>query len=458
MATQHMLLSGVLDVRHRFLRAYAGVDEAILSADQGTRTVLSAFRTELRDLLREFHNTVSPLILASSISYDDVEDWDNQNLVRLTTVATNGFDDLSGLHANLCRYLPYPGRTREDLGFMLNRALGLSLMSRSHAAILGVHQSEMLNWEATSYAANGTKAAAIAVPWVETLTPLRWPLAVHELGHYFLPGGKAVEAAIQEVADPEWGKSENSAFEEIVADAVAQHHFGDAYAFALAREGYLLSYKRHSEQGTSVLKRLQLLRGPEDFLASLPPQWELGVREAGGDQVLDISDDVAADMRAKAVAMLDDAGAASAAINRPDVVAAARDLMRRNEPVAAVTCELTGVGQPTQALAALVEGLTTKSPQLDSETVASITRLAVQVPITDGEILEAAWREECERDQDYYVAALGGTEPTEDQIDRESREILGRDTWLARGLQSAAVHRWLVEAEALEKGLTEAAT
>lgn len=456
MATQQLLLSGVLDVRHRFLRAYAGVDEAILSADQGTRTVLSAFRTELRALLREFHDTVSPLILASSISYPNIEDWDTQNLVRLTTVATNGFDDLSGLHANLCRYLPASGPTREDLGFMLNRALGLSLMSRSHAAILSVHQSEMLNWEATSYAANGIQAAAIAVPWVETLTPLRWPLAVHELGHYFLPGGQSVESAIQEVADPTWGKRENSAFEEIVADAVAQRHFGDAYAFALAREGYLLSYKRHSEQGTSILKRLQLLGGPADFLSALPPQWELGQRETGDDHTPDIAHGVAGEMRAKAVEMLDSAAAAPAAINRPEVVAAARDLMRRNEPVAAVTGDLVGEGT-SEALGVLVASLVARSPELEPHTVDSITRLAVQVPITDGEILEAAWREECERDQEYFVAVLGGTELTDDQIDIESREIFGRDTWLARGLQSAAVHRWLVEAEALERDLPKAA-
>lgn len=427
-----LLLSGLVDVRQRFLRVLAGLDGALLAADDGPRAVLAARRRELLRTLREHAAAAQSAVLAAQVSGgEDPLQWSEALLTRLAVVGVNGFDRLTMQHLELFRHLPRKALPREDIGYLLYRSLDLSLMSRTHARLISVSESERLTWETTSFTeGEGQRTAAVALPWGETLSPLRWPLVVHELGHYLLPGGDDGFKKIELLsAQNDWPPD---AFEEVVADAVAQRAFGDAYAFALAREGYLLSYAKHAPNSLTVARRLKLLETPADLLAALPADWKLDVRESlqGADDV-SVDDETANLMRQAAVTLV---GAMTA--NRASAVAEARKLLRAGEPSPGVMLETDATSKVDAALTEVLDG-----KSLDE--APAVLGLAVHESLRDGEIYEAAWREETEQSVDGMIAILSDALVDHGHVVAEQKKLLDFDTWLARSLQSAAVHRWL---------------
>lgn len=461
MYPQLLVVSGVMDVRDRFLRALAGLDEARAAADSGTRTVLSGFHEHVQSLYVDFHRTIAEHLEGIRAAFgDDPRKWPQEELDPLSLSAVRGFDTLSAAHDDFCAHLPGVTRARDDLLFLLIRSLNFSLMSKAHTQLLSVQQSSVLTWEASRFSSlqsvQTVAAAAIAVPWLETLSPLRWPLAVHEVGHYFLPGDDArlVSPIIKTIAAREgWRDHDYTSFKEIVADAVAQRAFGDAYALAFAREGYLLSYQTHIEGGVSVKTRLELLGGPSALIENLPRAWRFDAiipdddPEPGGDgggararQLPETSEADRVRMRLHAERLVQDIP-----INNPEAVAAARQLIRSGEPPAAAL--LLGPGN-LDAMQKLTASLKGGSP-LNPVDVAAVTGLAIHRSLSDGEILEAAWLEDYERDEAAFLAHFTRTTISDEELDTAVRVVAQADTWLSRALQSAAVHRWLESSEAL---------
>ncbi|MCW2855334.1 MAG: hypothetical protein JWR52_949 [Marmoricola sp.] len=458
MFEQLLVLSSAADVRERFLRMLAGLDEASAAADAGTRTVLQTYRGRVSELLVEQQGILADHIEGLRAGFgDQPSEWPPGELGEMSAATVAMFDLLSIQHYEVATHLPGRSAAREDLLYLLMRSMRFSLMSREHTRLLSVQESRMLTWEATRFTqlqADGPSAAAIAVPWLETLTPLRWPLAVHELGHYFLPDAALVYPNVLRIAqDHGWREADLTSFKEIVADAIAQGALGDAYAYALAREGYLLSYKTHQGGGVSVADRLRLLGGPIALIDNLPSVWRLDERSpvptSGSKPPAPPPDpteeDERAKMRAEALKLVGEPST-----NDPERVAEARQLISRGEPPTAV---LSSRARSVDGLMGLVEALDEahQSPvsRLTPEQVGDLTNLAVHRPLTDGEILEAAWLEDCERDPTQLLDSLCGA--LDDKTIHEAmRDVVERDTWLARALQSAAVHRWVDDGERLD--------
>jgi hypothetical protein len=434
-----LILSGALDIRHRLCRLLAGLEEAQVSADLGTRAVLGALTTDCRAELRKHVDAIRGQIVparAAARSPDPAK-WSSLQLDEIVRRAVVGFTGLAARHQEVYPQLDGSRRVREDLRYLLYRALNLSLVSPRHEGLVSLKTSGALQWETTSFRTAQGRTAAVAVPWLESLSPLRWPLVVHEVAHYFFPfGGEATEHVGDVSQAHGWS---TDAFEEILADAIAQRHFGPAYAFALAREGYLYSYRKHVTGGLSVEQRLKVLGEPQDLLNALPAQWGLSQRETLVGNTVAIDDAVVAEMRAAVEDTLDVLAAAhdwTCEPNRPDIVAAAQVLMSQPEPAPAVP-----KADSADRIAAAIRD---KQGDPDAD-IGSVVDAAVHTPLTDGEIFEAAWREEVTRNAEGIVEHLAA--PLDDDgIDEEVATTVSRDIWLARSLQSAAVHRWLVRA------------
>lgn len=447
-----LILSSLLDIRQRFLRLLIGIEEAIPSADPGARTVLNAYRSKVLKATRHYSETVADFIIgAQSASDDDPTRWTQSARHRMTNAALKNFDRLSSAHYEIYRHLHRTDRPREDLVFLLFRSIGLSLMSREHERLVSVYASEQIVWESLEMKADGdSRAVAVGVPWVELLTPLRWPLVAHEVGHFFLPNGVLREYDAKTIAG-EYGwleEQEIRAFSEILADLVAQKYFGDAYAYAFVREAHHISTS-HSTPDLPPKKRIELLGGPKQLIASIPATWmsrpydgvEFG---STGDEkpYVPIPDAELSKMRTIAVEIVGEP-----TVTRPECVEKARLLLRNGEAYGAVDA----LGCKTEADNARALDLVRNGfADITRDEVADVLALVRHQALSDAEIYEAVWLEESERTPDSLIEALTVVGTDQDFV-LEAREIESRDTWLARSLQSAAVHRWIDEARSLLK-------
>lgn len=434
-----LILSGALDIRHRLCRLLAGVDEARASADPGTRAVLGTLSDECRTELKRHANAVRGQVIPArtATQSDDPQTWGASSLGEIVNRTVSGFIGLAARHQEVYQQIDVP-HVREDLKYLLYRALNLSLVSPRDESLVSLNVSGTLQWETLAFRRSDGWTASVAVPWLEGLAPLRWPLVVHEVAHYFLPfGGEATDRLGALAQASGWS---TDAFEEIMADAIAQRHFGAAYSFALAREGYLYSYRKHVTGGLSVEQRLNVMGEPDDLLSALPGQWGLSQRETiAGTDAAAIPDAMVTDMRAAAQQILADVAAEqgwTAHPNRADIVASARQLVAKGEPSPAVTAA---------DAAERIHAAITLREENHSADIGNVVEAAVHVPLTDGEIFEAAWREEVSRGNDDVVQRLA-TPLTDALIDDEVAAVTSKDIWLARSLQSAAVHRWLLQA------------
>jgi hypothetical protein len=424
-----LILSGLEDVRDRYVRVIQGLAEASHGASLGAREVLASLRSEVLDEVIEHSQKVSDRVTIAQVASaaDDPTQWGEEHLEALATLGSNAFDRLGRLHAKIFHHIPRKAETREDIKFLLFRALKLSELSDVHSRMVTVSPSNFVEWDSTSVTSSVRSGftAAVNVPWMETLTPLRWPLLVHELGHYMLPHGiYSVEQVVELSESHGWVDLE---FVEVLADAVAESYFGDSYGFVLAREGYLVSASKHAQFNLSIDARLRLLAGPADLKDALPPSWHLDTREQ-----LDRKDHQPTDietlqlMRETAVSLVGPMNC-----NRQVVVEQCRKLLKNREPCPSVYVHNAEQAAGEQAGAGASE-------------VDELLMSAVNTPARDGEIYEALWREDLEKDLTGRLERLLRS-VTADSVDIESRQVLDSDIWAARSLQSAAVHRWLVQ-------------
>jgi len=81
---------------------------------------------------------------------------------------------------------------------------------------------------------------------------------------------------------------------------------------------------------------------------------------------------------------------------------------------------------------------------MTKDEIAGLFLSVADTPLTDAEILEAAWSEELDRDRDEVLKLLcAATDNAALQI--EMTKIEQGDVRLSRSLQAAAVHNWLIE-------------
>lgn len=410
-----------------------GLDQAKLISAPGPRRFLEFHRQSVLSLLRDYLSSLQATIEALKVVTPNGFD-DPELQLDLANNAVSNFLPLAAEHLELSPHLPFGAGMREDLNFMLFRAGQLSLLSREHESLVSVVVDRKLTWSSRSQDLATRPAVAVSVPWVETLTPLRWSLAIHELGHHLLPDGSSAKQWIESLqVEHEWTPAERAAFEEILADAIAERYCGLSYPLALAREGYLFSYAQKAENGLSVKRRIELMESGTTVSHLIPPQWNLGRRSQ--DDGKDIAVVTAQAMRRLAVERI----GPKESVARADFIQGAAALLALDppEPVAALAPDV-----PADLRKLLDDLVLEEKPPTEAEAT-ELTRMVVQAPLTDAEILGAAWHNEVDRSAADYLAALELNVDDDDALANAQAELAMQDTWLAQSLQSAAVHRWL---------------
>ncbi|MFV4914195.1 dCTP deaminase [Microbacterium lacticum] len=277
--------------------------------------------------------------------------------------------------------------------------------------------------------------AGILIPYSEIAAPVRWPLLVHELGHHISPGGASSDKLRKEKLGEGGGdaSSKDDALSELQADRIAENAVGATYALAMAREGYLLRIGTHSKQGGPTVKqRLEQLTHGADVAAALPDEWHLdGTRQTADgepEEVMDLEELAELSLLAKELAPI------PTIVDNSARVDLARALLREGDPIPSV---------PRQAVTAADAFERASRHELSPAEVETLFTSVVEDPLSDAEILEAAWMEELDQDDEQILAKL--TASTEGKIlEQEMADLDADDVRLSRSLQAAAVHRWLL--------------
>src|SRR5687768_6079735 len=108
----------------------------------------------------------------------------------IADLTRTAFDALSEVQLQIFPYLPLNSQPPADIGFFLARCVGRSPTRPSHRRQFGLTFGRFSSWVSASFGAPpDPEVAVIPIPYTEALTPLRWPILVHELGHWLLPDG-----------------------------------------------------------------------------------------------------------------------------------------------------------------------------------------------------------------------------------------------------------------------------
>jgi dCTP deaminase len=275
--------------------------------------------------------------------------------------------------------------------------------------------------------------ATVPIPFTETLTPLRWPLLVHELAHWYLPGGRSLSDIADIKLQERFGDvsaETKSTFEEIFADLVAFRAHGLTYCLAFALEAYLSSPAETTAQLLPSPRRRLRLLATDDFPwlvdGSIPSIWPL---DAGGG----ITDERLIEISEVALELLADFQPPR---SKATAVQQARHLLARGEAASAAHADQQDISDESFA-SLLAEG--------DFDMAAHqhwLFAAATDEPCSDAEVLEAAWLLEVDRPPVEILAELTARDAS---LDDAVAALATRDTSISRSLQSAAVHRWLRE-------------
>jgi dCTP deaminase len=426
-------------MRERFLRLLHGLEELRRNPDPGVRALVDAAGTEIRRDLQSFETSVGEILQDGEFeqSPDDPDGWSVPYQGRWSDATAHGMRRLETQQRKIVQYLLLPSSPPSDIGFFLARGLDLSPTRASHRERFALSYSRFLVWE-TFGVGSSQAVPAVPVPFAETLTPLRWPLLLHELGHHLLPapddsrrkGNDLVRNVVRDRLGPDAKAGARKDLQEVLADRVAERTCGTAYVLALLREFHLISMIGHQTDlhvAPPLLSRLRVLDSWPDLESALPGPWRARLEE---EDVRDLAWE-----RSVAVELIPDAAAP-----RPHVVDEAVRLLRLGEPAGSVR----SLPAPTQGeLLACARGASDVDPV---EVFAS----AAEVACTDAEILEAAWKlEACMPARDYLArlrdSLLTGTALDLDKTGDATRFRARRDTNISRSLQAAAVHRFLVD-------------
>jgi dCTP deaminase len=438
-----LLLSAVIDIRHRYLRLLHGVGELRRTQDLGARELLKDCQLRVEALLAAYENKIVKALNESGFEEFpfDPDSWSAEYQKRWWDVTRHGFRELTAFYRIFFRHLTSGTALPADIGYFLARGAGLSPTRPSHRRRFALSMSQYSVWESATVTPEAL-IPAIPVPYVETLTPIRWPLLLHELGHHVLPvenrdqdpAADVAQTVVSSLVGSDNTVGTRSDLQELLADAVSERYCGPAYGLALLRESQLASMWGDPEKTTAspVIDRLRQLDIWPSVEENLPKPWL--------DELMPSQRDLT-EQRASVLSKL-----APAVPLRPEVVDRVVELLRGRQPAPAVRMHAAPTDTTLEAAATGAFG----QDQLDG-----LFGTAMETPCTDGEILTAAWRLEACQSADHYLAALreslligeglAGEELDRPKLQAAQSELARRDTAISRSLQAAAVHRWLAD-------------
>lgn len=449
-----LVLWTLSDIRARHLRLRGAYQILHRTAEPGERVFLASAQEEPLTKLQEFEKDVTD-------AFEKIEElsrgksWPPAAVSLLSQTARRGYLAFDLTQVSLFPYLPLAPRPPADTGSFLARALGLSPTRKSHRERFALTYGRYSNWDSRAFPIGPRTVAVIPVPFVDTLTPLRWPLLVHELAHWSPPGGKGVttellaEAMRKQLnlsADEEIPADVSRAVEELYADRVAFQACGMAYAYALAVEGARDDAAAHiAREGVpSLHQRLHRLGGQAaDLAESLPTLWR------GSDVEFDVREWRALD---QAIGGL----APTATRVDDEIVQVAKGRLKAGRPSPSVCTQppLTATQESLilQGLPPAPAGLSRKQKRDYDAPILALFNSALDQPCSDAEILVAAWEAEFDERVEDRIGALKkpislglGPKDRGERIADESPPLFQRDTALRHSLQVAAVHRWFLE-------------
>ncbi len=435
-----LLLWALRDVRDRHLRFIAALNELRRTSEPGEAKFILVAKQRMTDQLATFQKQLNDILEAVEFE-DDPAEPEGWAIVpqRLAPLARTTFRDFSDLQQELFPFLPTDRRPPADVSFFAARSFGLEPTRRQHRELFTLAYGKFTAWEGGEYQRPPTRIPTLPIPFTETLTPLRWPLLLHEIAHWYLPGGERIENRAFDLLLAKFGTTSlpsgtEAAFSEIFADLIAYKAFGVSYALALALEAQLSNpFERFSDRAIAPTPdaRLRLVCSddPYNVLSALPPEWAAlrgGARVETSilENVYEVAQQLSADFTPPR--------------SSPTTVNMARELLQEGGTA-------SGVHRYPQFdlkdFTSVVGG--------DRQLQAKLFLSAVDCPCEDADILEAAWMLEVDRTPAAILAELRQrdftAEDVERTVDRAVNVVARRDTAISRSLQAAAVHRWLME-------------
>lgn len=455
------------DVHERLLRFIGGIDELDRAADPGERAYFTGALGAARQQFEVYHATVATLLNQtpdlSAVTSD------------VLTVARNGLQEFVALHARLVRLFPIWTRPSSDLGTFAANSIGLVATRKAHRELFFITYGRYNAWTGhwiRSLGLQTERVATIPIPFVETLTPLRWPFLPHELGHWLIPGmpsgGSLRERALTLIdqltardtthRNPTYA---DKVVAELFADQVAFRYCGMAYAYALLCEASLSFTDAETDlPWVSVLERLRRLSpGPAAELAALVPKdWNLDRAKLKSEQIDPLTAVVVELMQSASWVTFCPEGSDDGTIEE------AKQLLLRGELASAVfhRSELAAAPELSRRELERAYSVVVPANKEDEEFLRTFRMSAVHRPCTDAEILTAGWHArfdllrdmanviyEGERLSDPLITdglpASKRPAAIEKAIQERMKRLAKRDGRLAQSLQVARVHRWLVK-------------
>jgi len=435
------LIWALQDVRDRHLRFIAALDELRRTSEPGERVFLRTARERMTDRLANFDKQLVAT-LQGAVAEDD-PDPSTWSLLRpkLAELGRVAFQQFSITQQELYPFLPLSRRVPSDIGFFLARASGLEPTLPAHRELFTLSYGKFTIWEGGLFERPAERVATIPIPFTEALTALRWPLLIHELAHWYLPGGRPLAPPATDALHAEFGGVSarvKAIFNEVFADLVAFRACGLPYILALALEAYLSSSQRSPLPNgilPSALARLRLLvAGTMDqILDAIPIEWEI-------DKGSSVPPGILSRITAVAERLL--VSFPSSKTN-PDVVTRARILLAHRGSACAVHRFETIRPGDLLTLDAGVEA------DLQSAVARRVFGAPVDYPCQDSEILEAAWLVQLDREPSSILAELRAQVGSQD---KPASSVATTDTAVSRSLQAAAVHRWLLTWDKATRG------
>jgi len=469
------------DLRDRYLRLIQSFEELSGPASRAGKRVFGAAGETLRQDLLNFEREVLSFQQASLEIALEESKYDKALAIsrdyRREYLATAGA---------IFPYLPLGAHPPDDLRFFLMRSLGLSLVTPSDDEVFSLAYSGKPYWEMRMLPPNSSEpfVAAIPVPFPESLTPLRWPLLVHELGHVVDGSGRKVsEALLNEVAQLLTGFTTNDESaqlisKELVADAVAAAQCGEAYVWAFATEALfqdqLMPWAAHLTRPATIDARTRIaILTPDtdlDAVLATAATTTKATPSLDKDAIALIRDALATALRAAQLDFISSSKLATraiseigASIGRPHREALAMTLLEDRTTATtlgqAVRSAIFGTPALTLPDSSVVAALraeltgTTEYPGIPAPGLLKSDASGVyHEPASDAAILTAAWElyaggDVTAQHQAFVEESLLGAADTLDsaKLDHAMDRVVRFDTNVARALESAAVHRWLME-------------
>lgn len=468
------------DLRDRYLRLLQSFREFRGPATTPGKQVFDACEQTLREELRLFENELA------SPSQQEALNWavETNNLERAIRIPRDHRREYNQTAAQLFPYIPLGPHPPDDLRFFLMRSLGLSLYRQSHDNRFSLAYSGKPFWEMRELPPSSDEplVAVVPVPFPESLTPFRWPLLVHELGHVIDGTGReqratsaeAVAETLLRLFPPQSDYNSDRPQKiliahELLADAVAFRACGMAYLWAFITEALfqdqLTPWAAHLSRPGMVDAQTRIaVMDPEFKRLPLSESMELPDTTLPAEVIETVHQSVTATLNEQGVDLLSaerwaslataELQAGGSAPNRPTLpVSILSDTTRLSELRDAVSPPRDStVVSPNSATIDYLRGELPSAPAPGVLRTNAETRRVSHAAATDAEILTAAWCNYVEGDAEHQrtlcseeavIASDGRLAP--ERLDRGLQRVVTHDTNVARSLESAAVHRWLAE-------------